>query len=452
LVFGTEYKLKFIPKNSRLAYFVLFLLIFTSSLFAQDHSTTLVIPPRSHAPIHKATGTHLFFAVGRRTTVDNPQGVALTKLNSQDDPDTENDDDELTVYGVNAGHNEIIYNTSLIDIEIYRPKENDDDALLRPRGITANPKGLVYVADTGHRRVLELFNSKQGKQLVFRQSGRSDDSTFVPFDVSLTQDGSLFVSDSAGGKIWRWYPIQNRWDLVVDSVETPLGIAAYDQTDRWTAYRPSQIAFIAKDGREVWITDFSGKLIAKYQPDDNNSKFRYIAVDYFNNFYVTDEANNRVVKIDRYERFVDSIGQKGKGDYQFMSPQGIAIWKRFGQVCVAESRAADYFFIGTDIKNPILSVNHNTLRFQFFLTEQARVTIWIDSLHSAMSDTVIDRQVVAQGDRSIPWQIPDNWQPGKYLVHITATPYYSSTKYFTASKQLNWNYLSQSSALQSDEE
>jgi len=421
-------------------------------LVAQDHSTSLVIPPKSHIPIRKATGTHLFFAVGARTSVKNPQGVALTKLKSQDDPTTENDDDELTVYGVNAGHNEIIYNTSLIHIKIYRPHKNDPGSMLHPRGIAADAAGRVFVADMGHRRIIELRNAKEGTSLELQQSGRPTDSTFAPFDVALAADSSVFVSDSAGSKIWRWYPNQHRWEIVADSIPTPLGIVAYDKIDRWTGYKKSEIGVVARDGREVRILDYAGKLVARYQPDDSLSKFRYIAADYYNNYYVTDSGNNRVVKIDRNGKFVDSIGKKGKDDYEFLDPQGIAIWKRFGQVCIAESYAAQYYFIGTDILRPSITRSDYIMHLQFYLTERAKVTIIRLSTNAMHPDTLTKQRLMPQGSRQFTYPIPQDLKAGQYTFQIDATPYYSSTKYFTASRQISWNYQPVSAGGQQNEE
>jgi len=427
-------------------------LLCTQSLAAQGHSTSLVIPPKSHAPIRKATGTHLFFAVGARTSVNNPQGVALTKLKSQDDPKTENDDDELTVYGVNAGHNEIIYNTSLIHVKIYRPHNNDPGAMLHPRGIAADAAGRVFVADMGHQRVIELLNTEQGTSLAFQQSGRPTDSTFAPFDVTLAEDSSVFVSDSAGSKIWRWYPNQHRWEIIADSVPTPLGIVAHDKVDRWTGYKKSEIGVVAKDGREVRIIDYTGKLVAQYQPDDSLSKFRYIAADYYNNYYVTDSGNDRVLKIDRNGKYVDTIGQKGKDDYEFLDPQGIAIWKRFGQVCIAESYAAQYYFIGTDILHPSISRSEYIMHLRFYLTERAKVTITRLSTNTLNPDTLTKQQIMPQGNRQVTYPIPQDLKPGKYTFQIDATPYYSSTRYFTASQQISWIYQQNSTKYQLNEE
>jgi len=404
-----------------------------------DHSTTLVFPSKSHAPLRKATQTHLFLAIGPRTRVNNPQGVALTKLAVQDDPETDQDDDELTVYGVNAGNNEIIYNTSLVNIAIYREKPGKPGSLFHPRGITADAAGDVYVADMGHKRVVRLFN-RQGKHLEYQSASRPDDPDFVPFDLSLAVDGTVFVSDSAGGRVWRWHPDTNQWDIILQNLQHPLGIVTYDAKDRWTRMKPSQFGVVADNGKTVVLADYRGNVRARYKPQEKNVMFRYIAADYFNNYYVTDMLNGRVVKIDRRGRFVDSIGTEGKGDYQFLKPQGIGIWKRFGQVCVAESYAAQYYLIGTDIKEPGFRFHPPVLQVEFTLTEGARVSISLRNEQSSETTEILSEQRLSQGHHLERWQVTDDFPAGVYHILIAASPAYSSTKYFTAREQLTWNY------------
>jgi len=407
---------------------------------AQDeHSTSLVFPTKSHSPIRKATGTHLFFAVGRKTTVNNPQGTAVTKLNVLDDPDTEDDDDELTVYGVNADNNEIIYNTSLINIELYRKPPNDPGSLLRPRGITANPAGDVYVADMGHQRIARLYN-KEGKELVYKSQSRPDSGNFAPFDVSLATDGSVFVSDSTGGKIWRWYPENDRWDIILSGIEKPLGIDVYDENDRWTRYNFSRLGIVIDDGASVMVTDFEGNHVGTYKPQDKKVRFRYIAVDYYGNFYTTDVENSQIVMLDRQGRPVDVIGQEGKRDYQFLYPQGISIWKRYGQVCVAESYAAQYFLIGTDVLEPSFRVGNETLHLQFRLTEGADVTIRLHSDNKGETRTILNNVRFQQGERHFMWNIPPEFDEDTYTIQLEAVPSYSSTKFFSVREEMVWEY------------
>jgi len=422
--------------------FIMLFALFVLPALAQDHSTTLVFPTKSHAPIRKATGTHLFFAVGSKTTVSNPQGTALAKLTVLDDPETEDDDDELSVYGVNAGHNEIIYNTSLINIEIYREPPGAPGSLLRPRGIAANREGDVYVADMGHQRVVHLFN-EAGKQLYYQKSGHPENSDFAPFDVALAENGTAFVSDSAGSRIWQWEPESDKWSVLIDGIPAPLGIVVYDRNDKWTRYNQSQLGIISENGKKVLITDLNGRKLWSYKPAGKESRFRYIAVDYYNNFYMTDTQNGRIVKINRMGKIVDTIGEEGKGDYQFHRPQGISIWKRFGQVCIAESYAAQYYLIGTDILKPKITEEEKKIILTFHLTERADITLTVQSPPSSPPDTILGEQRKSQGQFRYIWVPQTPLQSGDYIFTIEAVPTYSSTKYFRAIRKIPWTYQPQ---------
>jgi len=287
--------------------------------------------------------------------------------------------------------------------------------------------------------VVRLFNL-QGKKLVYQAESHPTDPAFIPFDVSLAEDGTVFVSDSAGGKVWRWHPNTNRWDIVLTGLQQPLGIVTYDAGDRWTRMKPSQFGVVTDNGRAVLIADYQGNIRARYKPQEKKIAFRYIAADYFNNYYITDMLNGRIVKIDRKGRFVDSIGTEGKGDYQFLKPQGIAIWKRFGQVCVAESYAAQYYLIGTDIKDPGYSFHAPLLQVEFTLTEGARVSVTLRNEKSAETREILSEKRLSQGHHLERWRVADSFPAGVYDILIAATPAYSSTKYFTAREQLTWIY------------
>lgn len=419
--------------------------LMTSILSAQQHSTTLVFPTKKHSPIRKATGTHLFFAVGSATSVDNPQGTAVVKLSALDDTTTEKDDDELTVYGINAGKNEIIYNTSLFNIEIYRHEPGAPGALNNPRGIAADRDGNVYVADMGNHRILHLVN-REGKNLVYHRSSSPGNPDFTPFGVALTNEGTLFVTDSTGGKIWKWIPDSDSWEPVLKDLNTPLGICTYDARDRWTHHNSSQLGIITDAGSQVLLTDYQGEVEYRYKPAEKNVRFRYIAADYYNNYYLTDAQGSRIIKINRSGKFVDTIGERGKGDYQFLRPQGISIWKRFGQVCVAESYAAQYYLIGTDILSPSVESRKEGLQLSFQVTERARVTITARHIQTDSTFTMVSERPARQGEFSIFWPYPESFPTGRYLIDITAVPSYSSTKYFQAKHQFTWDFQAESNS------
>ena len=174
--------------------------------FADDNynPSTYVFPSYYHTyGIHKAGPTHLFFFMGLKVRFRNPQGVACVRLDSWDDPENKHDDDELTVYGINSGQNNIIYNKSMLALEVYGIKEKGDQRLNDPRGICANSKGDVYIADSGNHRIVRLFNP--GRQLKFVKSigdsGKGNGQFDYPEQVALDNNGNIYVSDTGNNRI-----------------------------------------------------------------------------------------------------------------------------------------------------------------------------------------------------------------------------------------------------------
>ena len=71
--------------------------------------TTLVFPPFLHVWVQKATATHLKLYTKNQVEVRDPQGVAAVRLDSWENAKRPEDDDELTVYGVNGAYDMIIH-------------------------------------------------------------------------------------------------------------------------------------------------------------------------------------------------------------------------------------------------------------------------------------------------------------------------------------------------------
>ena len=166
----------------------LILFIFNSFTYGQKVSeqSTLVHPQFKHAPVRKVGKYHLMMYAGLSARVKDPQGIAAVKLISRDDPDVAKDDDEITVYGVNSGDNTIIYNNSLLSIDIYGVDLPDEQRLNAPHGITANPEGRVLVADTGNDRIVELKDT--GILSYVRSFGKKGDAPGEfnsPLDVAM---------------------------------------------------------------------------------------------------------------------------------------------------------------------------------------------------------------------------------------------------------------------------
>ena len=120
------------------------LLTIFSVIFCAERETTIIYPPFKHTwGIHKGTETKLDMLLDNRTDFDNPQGIALTRLKSWDDPKDKTDDDQITAFGINSGKGEIIYNSSMYSLALYGNKGSGKGVILL--GIASCIKGNTLI-------------------------------------------------------------------------------------------------------------------------------------------------------------------------------------------------------------------------------------------------------------------------------------------------------------------
>ena len=116
--------------------------LFASAVNAGDYDpSTLVYPPKSHSMgYHKATPFFIKILLGIPSIkVNNPQGLATVRLRSTDEPKNTKDDDEVTVYGVNSGTHQFLYNKELKEIKYYGKFGRGDGNFWWPRGVAVCP-------------------------------------------------------------------------------------------------------------------------------------------------------------------------------------------------------------------------------------------------------------------------------------------------------------------------
>jgi dipeptidyl aminopeptidase/acylaminoacyl peptidase len=438
-----------------------------------ENPTTLVYPPFGHClGMHRVGPFHLFVYLGSQTRFDNPTGIVAVKLRSENDPSTERDDDELTVFGLNSGRCEIIYNTSLYNIEVFGTCGDGDGEFRNPLGITADEDGNVFVADTGNNRVVRLLY--RNDRLLFIKSfgfaGDDGGAFSVPSQIALGASGTLYIADTGNDRIVLMSSVGEYLgeirqvpspDASLDespqpdaSLDRPVGLAVVERRADWTSRTEDSIVVADRSGTRLLRFDRNGKLLARADTRQlpGTASFDYLAIDYYGNVYATDRAGCRIHKFDRFLNHVTSFGQSGKGDMELDEPRGITLWRRFGQIFVAETEGAQYFWIGTDIQRfsvepASLVEGEGKLRVSYFLTEVARVTLEVLDQDNKVVRTIVSNRRRAMGENVEHWdatrldrkspqrkpvpQDPEPLQPGRYTVRLTATPTYSSGDYFS---------------------
>jgi hypothetical protein len=425
-------------------------LLASTPAVAQRPTTTLVYPPWSHCyGLHRVNQTHLTLRAGFRYKFDDPQGMAALKLACEDDPQSARDDDELTVFGVNSGQHMLIYNTSITSIAFYGRSGSGVGEFRRPHGIAADRAGHVVVADTGNDRLHVLQYAGDRLQHVRFISGTFNGRPLRgPLGVAL-EDGEIYVCDPRSHRVLvlglegdfrrELRPERDGRPLL----DEPYAVAAVRSTQENNFFGEDFVAVTDSNLSRLWKLDARGQPLAVRRVRDvahGGGEFYYVAIDLYANVYCSDRSG-RLHKFDRSLRYLLAIGRPGREDYEFDEPRGIGLYRRFGQIFLAERQGAQYLWVGTDVFTPSVA----DLRpeadgswsgiVRFFLTEYAVVDLdLVDATgRSRVPLAAASWTLPGPVERRAVFQVPP--EAGALRLRVRAVPTYSSRKVLTVVQQ-----------------
>ncbi len=398
-----------------------------------DEPMTLVFPTFLHTwGMQKAGPAHLRIFLNGRTRFDDPQGIAVTVLDAWDDPQSKSDDDEPTIYGINSGRGEIIYNTSMFSVGLYGSKGRGVGQFLEPHGVDADPAGNLVVADTGNDRIAVLFNN--GRVLSHRRylwMIGENDSLKSPYDVALVPGDGVWVTDSGNSRLVL-FDLESESSRILDLsgiVEIPGAIALSHPRQRWSYYRNNAIYLASRAGDILVKLDQEGNEVARVTAEDvglDEMEIRYLTTDFYSNVWATDGTANAIHKFDRNLNHLATFGSRGRRKLQFEGPRGISLWRRFGQVIIAESKGAQYYWVGADAHTISAVQEGASLTLNYTLTEHSYVTVRVRYSGGGLAE-VYRRQFRNSGARQetviLSRQRPLAW------LELVVEPTYSSYTY-----------------------
>jgi len=398
---------------------------------SEPSKTSFTYPPFQHTwGVVRARPFHLRLFLGNQVHFDDPQGLACVRLDSWEaGSKTADDDDEVTVYGVNSGENCIVYNRSMYALGVFG-LEIGQPRLDRPWGITADRTGKVYVADRGTSRVLRLQNDGQSLRYLgsIGAPGDSLGEFLDPRGVALIADGRVFVTDAALDRV-TVLDEAGKALTMWEGLNGPDGIAATGPGEV-DSYYPQDAFVVVIDSANRRVSKFSldGVLLARTTTASWGARLTanlsYCVLDYYNQVLLTDRSNGCIHKLDRNLNYLCAFGETGKDDYQFDEPRGIALYRKFGQVFIAEREGAQYLWVGVDVVDFRARVSSDSgsheVKFEFRTTEPAFVDLDLYDRFDRFILRIASKRRCQAGVNSISWQsrIPETLPDGAPLVNL----------------------------------
>ncbi|MDH3214976.1 MAG: NHL repeat-containing protein [Candidatus Krumholzibacteria bacterium] len=397
--------------------------------------------------LNRVRQPHLDIYSGYTKKFSQPQGVAAVKL-SFNDQEGGGDDDELTVYGVNSGTGEIFYNKSMVSLGFFGQQDQGQHVLIEAVGIDADEKGEVFVADRGSHKIVHLRISESnelGYVDSFDLSG-SAQPLRTPTDVAVENE-SIFITDTGNDRI---IEVDLQGNLVREingktGLHMPWGIDVIMSRD-WNFFGSRFMVVTDSLNQRISLLSLDGEVIesVRYgEISDAPGGFFFVAVDYYSNIYVTDHAGGCIYKFDRFLRFLTRVGcGSGTGD-DLVEPRGISVYRRFGQIFVAEKNGASYFWVGTDVENLRSSARDERgrldIRVRFLLTEHSWVTIRLETDGGKPVKTFAKKSFMNAGHITLQYRLSTGEVPCpiancKYRVTVHAQPTYSSREFHSVER------------------
>lgn len=317
---------------------------------------------------------------GEDFVIADPRGIAAVKLRFKDAPGI-GDDDEVTVFGVNAGRRELIYNPSLVELARFGPADMPPPAFNDPVGVAADANGLVAVGDRGNDRVV-LLRVDGTTHLHYLRSVTLEGTQRAlrhPAGVALSS-GRVYVADGGGGRV---AVVDTAGALVreIPGFDTPFDLDVV--TGPMANYGNASIAVVTdRGGARLTRVDLDTGATASVEyarETGGEGGFGYVALDFYGNAWVTDAGTGCVYKFAPDLSLLSRIECNGDPQDELDQPRGIAINRALGQVFIAEDTGVSYYWVGTDVSGLQASATERggriVIEVRFVLVERSDVTV-----------------------------------------------------------------------------
>jgi NHL repeat len=198
-----------------------------------------------------------------------------------------------------------------------------------PQGIATDPQGDIVVADKTNQRLLEFSREGTFLRKIGSGAGSGNGQMNAPRGVAINANGDIWVAESGNKRLQKFNASgQFVKAITLGSFVEPWGIAVGPNQTLWVADPAAQKVFRFKEDG-TYLGAAPGIPAGATLPVG-------VAVNLAGESFVTDQANDKIWKLDSGGNLILSFGSVGTGNAEFKDPFGIAI-ARSGNVFVVDS-------------------------------------------------------------------------------------------------------------------
>ncbi|OGR69164.1 MAG: hypothetical protein A2081_05270 [Elusimicrobia bacterium GWC2_61_19] len=188
-----------------------------------------------------------------------------------------------------------------------------------PRGIFIDPKGLIYVADTGNDRV-QIFNPDGTFSNMFGESGSGDGQFKGPASVAVNAKGNIYVADAKNRKIKAFSPD----GIFLFAVGPEVGNLILANPVAVRCDENKNVYVLDAALKKVIVLDAMGKFLRIWDDSGSLQDPASLTYDGKGFFYILDRAAFNVKIFDDAGKFTASFFAKGRGERELWAPQYMA--------------------------------------------------------------------------------------------------------------------------------
>jgi DNA-binding beta-propeller fold protein YncE len=214
----------------------------------------------------------------------------------------------------------------------FTPPSSIEGSFREPEALAVDPSGDIFVADSGHDRVLE-FNSGHDYLRQFGSEGSGEGQFRGIRGIATSSSGDLYVSDYANDRIQEFSP-------------TGAFLRQFG-SGQGQLIEPTAIALDSEG--DVWVLSSYGTPVQEYSPsgeylfglgsvgsgDGQFERPSGLAIS-AGNLYVAEWTNQRVQELSTSGGYIGQFDQHGTGQGRSSLPWGIASDPTSGELYVTE--------------------------------------------------------------------------------------------------------------------